>query len=53
MAVKLLALSALTFTLTLMQAPIVVAQGGMQQEDCVLNAVEKLDLNAEQKLKIK
>ena len=53
MAVKLLALSALTFTLTLMQTPGVLAHGAMQQEDCVLNAVENLDLNAEQKLKIR
>ncbi len=53
MNVKLLALSALAFTITLVQAPIVVAQSAIQREDCVLNAVEKLDLNAEQKLKIK
>ena len=50
---KLLALSALAFTLTSIQSPIVVAQGAMHQENCVLNAAEKLDLNAEQKLKIK
>ena len=53
MAVKLLALSALTFTLTLMHTPDVLAHGAMQQEDCVLNAIENLDLNAEQKLKMR
>ena len=53
MTIKLAVISALIFTVTLVKAPLVIAHTSTHHEDCVLNAVEKLDLHPEQKIKIK
>ena len=53
MPIKLTVLSTFLFAVGSIHTPAVLAYSATQEEDCILNAVEKVDMPSEQKIKIK